>query len=194
MTFHRVLATCIAGAALAPIGGCSLAPPYERPSTPAPAVFKEAPAADSTWFPAAPADELDRGHWWTLFNDPVLSGLVEQVEVSNQNVASAVAAYAQAEALVREQRAALFPSLALNGSATRTGGRGAQQRSGNNSISRSGRAGSRTSGASFVSPSRAPKRVRRRARPTSRRRGFRRRRRSQPITSRCARRTTKSGC
>ena len=131
---HRLLrggkrALCCA--LVAALCACSLAPPYERPGTPAPPAFKEAPAADSTWFPAAPADELDRGHWWTLFNDPVLSGLVEQVQVSNQNVAAAVAAYAQAQALVSEQRAALFPSLALNGGASRTGGRGAQQRSGN---------------------------------------------------------------
>jgi NodT family efflux transporter outer membrane factor (OMF) lipoprotein len=85
-------------------------------------MFKEAPAADSTWFPAAPADTLDRGPWWQLFGDPTLSSLVEQVEVSNQNVAAAVAAYAQAQALVRQQRAALFPSLAIDASATRSGG------------------------------------------------------------------------
>ena len=70
--------SCALAAALC---ACSLAPPYERPGTPDPAAFKEAPAADSTWFPAAPADEHARGHWWTLFNDPGLSGLVEQVEV-----------------------------------------------------------------------------------------------------------------
>ncbi len=87
-------------------------------------MFKEAPAADSTWFPAAPADTLDRGPWWQLFGDPTLSSLVEQVEVSNQNVAAAVAAYAQAQALVRQQRAALFPSLAINAGATRSGGAG----------------------------------------------------------------------
>jgi NodT family efflux transporter outer membrane factor (OMF) lipoprotein len=111
------------GAALATLSACAtLAPTYERPSAAAPAVFKEAPAADSTWFPAAPADTLDRGPWWQLFGDPILSKLVEQVEVSNQNVAAAVAAYAQAQALVRQERAALFPSLAINASATRSGG------------------------------------------------------------------------
>ena len=111
---------------------CSLAPRYERPVTPQPPAFKEAPAAGSTWFPAAPADELDRGPWWHLFDDPVLSGLVAQVEVSNQNVAAAVARYAQAEALVSEQRAALFPALALDGGVTHTGGRGSAQNRGNN--------------------------------------------------------------
>jgi len=118
----RIARAC-AWCAVALLAGCSLAPPYERPSAAAPPAFKEAPAADSTWFPAAPADELERGPWWELFGDPVLSGLVAQVEVSNQNVAAAVAAYAQAEALVKEQRAALFPALNFDVGATRLGGK-----------------------------------------------------------------------
>ncbi len=100
----------------------STPPPYAPPSAAAPASFKEAPAADATWFPAAPADALDRGPWWQLFGDPVLTALVEQVEVSNQTVAAAVANYAQAQALVRQDRAALFPSVNLDGSASRGGG------------------------------------------------------------------------
>jgi NodT family efflux transporter outer membrane factor (OMF) lipoprotein len=115
---RRVVAPACAVLLLA---GCSLAPPYDVPPA-----FKEAPAADSMWLPAAPADELDRGAWWQLFGDAQLSQLVEQVEVSNQNVAAAVAAYTQAQALVREQRASLFPSLALDAGATRAGGSGAQ--------------------------------------------------------------------
>ncbi|HLX27955.1 MAG TPA: efflux transporter outer membrane subunit [Casimicrobiaceae bacterium] len=114
----------VAVAAIAALAGCSLAPPYERPSTPAPASYKESPSAHATWFPAAPADELDRGPWWNLFGDSVLSDLLGQVEVSNQNVAAAVAQYAEAQALVGEARAALFPTLALNASATRAGGGG----------------------------------------------------------------------
>ena len=119
---HRPTAWLL-GAALATLPACTtLAPTYERPSAAAPTAFKEAPVAGSTWFPAAPADTLDRGPWWQLFGDPTLSSLVEQVEVSNQNVAAAVAAYAQAQALVRQQRAALFPSLAIDAGVTRNGG------------------------------------------------------------------------
>ena len=71
---------------------------------------------------AAPADTLERGPWWELFDDPVLNGLAAQVEVSNQNVAAAVAAYDQARAITREQRAALFPQVSLDGGRNRTGG------------------------------------------------------------------------
>lgn len=98
--------------------GCALTPPYQQPTVAAPAAFKEAQG----WVPAAPADALERGTWWTLFNDPLLNDLAAAVEVSNQNVAAAAAAYAQARALVEQQRAALFPVVSLDGSATRSGG------------------------------------------------------------------------
>jgi NodT family efflux transporter outer membrane factor (OMF) lipoprotein len=123
----RVAAPLVTAFALA---GCATAPPYQAPSAPVPASYREAPVEGAVWLPAAPPDALDRGDWWTLFGDPDLSGLAAQVTVSNQNVAAAVAAYAQAQALVREQRAALFPALGLDVSARRSGGRGSASSSG----------------------------------------------------------------
>jgi NodT family efflux transporter outer membrane factor (OMF) lipoprotein len=99
------------------LAGCAVGPAYERPTTPEPAAFKEAQG----WVPAAPADALERGPWWQLFGDPVLNDLAASVEVSNQNVAAAVAAYAQARALVAQERAALFPTVSLGLSADRSG-------------------------------------------------------------------------
>ena len=99
-------------------GGCAVGPAYQRPATVQPAQFKEAQG----WLPAAPADTLERGPWWALFGDPVLSQLAAGVEVSNQNVAAAVASYAQARALLREQRAALFPGVRLTAGSSRSGG------------------------------------------------------------------------
>jgi NodT family efflux transporter outer membrane factor (OMF) lipoprotein len=101
------------------LAGCAVGPAYKVPSTPEPAAFKEA----AGWVPAAPADTLERGPWWTLFNDPLLNQLAQQVEVSNQNVAAAVASYAQARSLVQEQRSQLFPTVGLNASGDRSGGR-----------------------------------------------------------------------
>lgn len=115
--FARLHATA---AAVLLLGGCAVGPAYERPSTPEPAVFKEAAKG---WAPAQPADMLEKGPWWTLFGDPVLNELASQVEVSNQNVAAAVASYAQARALVQEQRASLFPEIGLTTSADRSGGK-----------------------------------------------------------------------
>ncbi len=97
------------------LAGCAVGPDYRRPATVDVSRFKEAEG----WVPAAPADALERGAWWSLFNDPVLDQLAARVEVSNQNVAAAVAAYAQARALVREQRAGLFPVVTLDGGGNR---------------------------------------------------------------------------
>ena len=96
---------------------CTVGPNYQRPSTVVPEAYKEA----QNWLPATPADALDRGPWWALFDDPVLNDLAAQIEVSNQNVAAAVATYAQARALIREQRASLFPVVTLNGGADKSG-------------------------------------------------------------------------
>ena len=68
---------------------------------------------------------MDRGPWWELFGDEQLNRLAEQVQLSNQNIAAAVAGYAQANAIVRQQRAGFWPSVGLSGGATRTGGDGA---------------------------------------------------------------------
>jgi NodT family efflux transporter outer membrane factor (OMF) lipoprotein len=108
------LAACLAA-------GCAVGPAYQRPTAPESSAFKEAQG----WAPAAPADTLERGPWWTLFGDPVLNELAASIEVSNQNVAAAAAGYEQARALVREQRAALFPDLSLNLGAERAGSGGA---------------------------------------------------------------------
>ncbi len=108
----------LTGAALS---ACAVGPDYRRPTVATPPAFKEAQG----WSPARPADGIDKGEWWSLFNDPVLDGLERKVEVSNQNLAAAEAAYRQASALVAEDRAQLFPTLSLTGSATSSGrGRG----------------------------------------------------------------------
>lgn len=116
------------------LAACAVGPEYQRPATPVPPAFKEVDG----WVLAAPADALDRGAWWGLFADPVLDMLASQVVVSNQNVAASTAAYAQARALVREQRATLFPTVNLTAGAARSGSGngppadGGNARSGNN--------------------------------------------------------------
>jgi NodT family efflux transporter outer membrane factor (OMF) lipoprotein len=107
------------------LGGCaSMAPPYQRPDVPTQAVsFKEAPSTPG-WSAAKPADDSSRGPWWEPFGDAPLNALLPQVEVSNQDVAAAVARYAAAQALVTGQRAQLYPAVQASGSATRSGGGG----------------------------------------------------------------------
>ncbi|MDM0089455.1 MULTISPECIES: efflux transporter outer membrane subunit [unclassified Variovorax] len=122
MTSRRFLSTLTVLAAAAALSACAVGPRYERPALDAPSAWKEAPAAEG-WLPAAPADALERGPWWLLFGDADLNALADRVQVSNQNIAAAVASYAQASALVRQQRAGLLPSVSLTGGASRNGNR-----------------------------------------------------------------------
>jgi NodT family efflux transporter outer membrane factor (OMF) lipoprotein len=105
------------------LAGCAVGPTYHTPAVDTPVAFKE---GQGEWVRAMPADLLERGPWWELFQDPDLNALASQVEVSNQNVAAAVAAYEQARALVAQQRASLFPTVNLDGGANRTGGGGSK--------------------------------------------------------------------
>ena len=49
--------------------------------------------------------------WWSFYRDPKLAFLIKQVEISNQTVAAAAAAYEQARAVIRQAQAALLPTL-----------------------------------------------------------------------------------
>jgi NodT family efflux transporter outer membrane factor (OMF) lipoprotein len=104
------------------LAGCATAPPYSRPEIEVPAAYKEAPQG---WTQAAPADAMERGPWWQLFGDAQLNALASQALAANQTVAASVAAYDQARAAVREQRASFWPGVNLQGGASRSGGSGA---------------------------------------------------------------------
>ena len=108
------------------LAGCNLAPHYAAPtSTPVTAYFKGAgglmPSQPGGWTPAQPQDAVAKGEWWHLFNDPALDLLEARVVITNQNVAAERAAYEQALALVRQDRAALFPTVSVGPGVTRSG-------------------------------------------------------------------------
>jgi len=94
---------------------CTVGPEYIRPAAPVPASYKW----EKGWREARPADALDRGAWWSVFNDPALDALMRQVEISNQNVAAAEAAFRNAAEAVAVARAGFFPTIDVNASATR---------------------------------------------------------------------------
>ncbi len=93
---------------------CTVGPDYVRPMAPEPARYKELVG----WKVATPADTFARGPWWTVFGDAQLDTLLPQVEVSNQTVALAAAAYQQARALIRQAQAGFFPVIDANYSIT----------------------------------------------------------------------------
>lgn len=112
------LATCGFSAAALLLAGCSMAPAYHVPQAAAPApAFR----TDPGWAQAQPADDVAKGAWWHLFGDPVLDDLEARAIVTNQNIAYYRAAYAQALAAVRVDRAALLPGVGVTASANRQG-------------------------------------------------------------------------
>ena len=109
---------CIAISALlgSLLTACTVGPDYVAAPAPVPDRFKELKG----WKVATPIDTLDRGPWWSVYKDQRLNELLPQVEISNENVKAAAAAYEQARALIREAQANLFPTLTGGYSDTRS--------------------------------------------------------------------------
>jgi NodT family efflux transporter outer membrane factor (OMF) lipoprotein len=126
MTFVRLIDfwrrgnVALPGAAsvlVALLSGCTLGPDYARPSP----IAAAGPAAGEIlakefkerkgWKPITPLDLADRGQWWRVYREPELDRLVAQVDISNQTVAAAEAAYRQASEIIREGQAGLFPTI-----------------------------------------------------------------------------------
>jgi hypothetical protein len=69
---------------------CAVGPRYAGPPpVDTPVAFKQ---GGGDWVPASSAAQPVPGPWWQAFGDAELDRLAPQVEVSNQNVAAAVAA------------------------------------------------------------------------------------------------------
>ncbi len=100
------------------LAGCAVGPDYRRPDAPVPAQFREADG----WKLAEPADSQAPSPWWQHFDDPQLNSLVEQVELSNQNIRIAEARYRQATALLDAAQAQYFPTLGSTLGVTRSQG------------------------------------------------------------------------
>jgi len=102
-------------AALALLGGCSLAPPMKTPQIPSGDAYREL----GPWTRAQPADRLPRDSWWTLYDSGELDDLEMRLVAANPTLAAALADYAQARAVSDQARAGLFPTLNGNASVSR---------------------------------------------------------------------------
>jgi NodT family efflux transporter outer membrane factor (OMF) lipoprotein len=71
------------------------------------------------WKTAQPSDQLAKGKWWEIFQDPQLNALEEQINISNQTLKAAQAQYQQARAIVRINRSDQFPTVSAGVTATR---------------------------------------------------------------------------
>jgi NodT family efflux transporter outer membrane factor (OMF) lipoprotein len=100
------------------LAGCTgVGPDYKTPETATPSAWTSAMGAGVS--AAQPnADVLER--WWTVFNDPVLTDLIERAHAENLDVKQAEARVREARAQRGMTKAGLLPTVGANASASRT--------------------------------------------------------------------------
>lgn len=103
----RVKALAVLAGLAVLLSACSFAPTYERPVMTMP----------SPWAPV-PGLALEV-RWWERFNDPVLNQLVEEALKYNMDLVAALARVDQARATLGLARAEIFPTINLEGSASK---------------------------------------------------------------------------
>jgi len=106
--------------------GCMVGPRYHQPAATTEALgdaYKELPKhfkESKGWKVAQPEDAMLRGAWWKVFHDPELNALEDQLNINNQNIKVFFENFMQARALIAEANSEVYPTLTLNGSATRS--------------------------------------------------------------------------
>ncbi len=101
----------IAVAALLLSGCQSIWPDYQRPKVAVPLAYDQQANQESSQL---------SNTWWTLYQDQVLNDLVAKAVQNNSDIKLAVARIEEADAVLREVGAALFPQIDLNSAASRT--------------------------------------------------------------------------
>ncbi|HYI05451.1 MAG TPA: efflux transporter outer membrane subunit [Reyranella sp.] len=146
----------LAFAAVFAAGGCMVGPDYKRPppADPPSLAFKETTGpvvgAAASFQPAMPRDAIDRGPWWSMYDDPTLDRLAAQIDISNQTLMQAEAAYRQARALVRQDASGLYPTVTGGAGYTQSGsGSGSSRSTAGGVVTGSGSTGQFTSGPSL---------------------------------------------
>lgn len=90
------LTTLVAALVLA---GCSTARPPEEVKVDLPNAYKEQATLDGAWKVAAPADDKDKGAWWTVYGNDELNKLIVAATESNPNLQMALARVKDARAV-----------------------------------------------------------------------------------------------
>lgn len=110
---------------LATLTGCTVGPNYQPPKAQVPSAWSQPSSAPA----GASADEI-LVHWWTAFNDPTLTTLVERAVQSNLTVKQAEARIRQARAARGVARAGFWPTVDATGteSFSRSPGTGGSSR------------------------------------------------------------------
>lgn len=115
----RISAVAAGLLAASALTGCTVGPDFKRPDWASPASWFAGPKEAVTRPPSLPVAEPVDPDWWTLFHDPMLTGLERRVAAENLDVRIAGVRLAESRAQLGVARAALFPTLAGNASYVR---------------------------------------------------------------------------
>jgi NodT family efflux transporter outer membrane factor (OMF) lipoprotein len=99
------------------LAACEVGPDYQKPPVETTPAYKELDG----WKQATPREAGSSTAWWSIYDDPVLDGLMRQIDISNQNLKAAEAAYREALALTAQARSNLFPTVTASASAQKIG-------------------------------------------------------------------------
>jgi NodT family efflux transporter outer membrane factor (OMF) lipoprotein len=102
-------------AALSLVAACAVGPDYHRPKFDASPDYKEV----GDWKPSEPNDVFNRGPWWEIYKDDALNQLEVRVDISNENVKAAAAAFDQARAMVAQAKAGFWPTVGVSAGKSR---------------------------------------------------------------------------
>lgn len=110
------------GALIASLTACAVGPNFKRPSAPTATGYGSAPVQGQTTSAESTGGDAQHfvagmdipSQWWTLFQSPRLTVLVEEALKANPNVGAAQAALRQAHELYSAQRTSYFPTVQGN--------------------------------------------------------------------------------
>ncbi len=116
--FSRKIASVMVAAALLALTSCAaVGPDYSPPQTKAPDVWNTVLENGMT---AEPANIQILAKWWTVFDDPVLSGLVTRAAGGNLDLKQAKSRIREARARRGVAKSGYFPTLDTSGGYTRS--------------------------------------------------------------------------
>lgn len=113
---RQLLAGLLATTVLA---GCTVGPDFEKPTAASPRSWFSGPKEAVKVPRSVPVPEPIDVNWWTLFHDPVLTGLEQRVAAENLDVKVAAVRLTESRAQLGVARASLFPTLNANASYVR---------------------------------------------------------------------------
>jgi len=107
----KIKLVCVAVAAVLLASCKSVGPDYQRPLLPLPAQYAEVANQAAT--------EVSNT-WWTLYQDQTLNDLISNALQNNTDIKLSVARIEEADAVMQEVGAALFPQVDLNMNSSRS--------------------------------------------------------------------------